>query len=128
MGKVIGRERETIEQYAGSKRDYQQSTEEMLTLRGNFRGGRGDSIPSNGDLREARSRILGSRAYLKNQDNSYLNDPILLPLNELAQKVGYALKREKTSRNHIVMEKEENTSIKILQSIFKALQDKITLF
>lgn len=97
--------------YERANRDYRQSTEEMLAIRRNHSRGSGETRSSHGNIRESGLQIQGVRTYLEQSKQD--NDPVFLPLNEFAEKVGYDIKREKTSRNHITMEHSNGDTIVI---------------
>lgn len=83
--------------------NYRFSTQQILSIRGVERGGVGGLRQRNEYVRDPRE---GLSQHLR-------EDPILLPLNEIAERAGYSLKREKTSRNHIAMQNSNGDSIVI---------------
>lgn len=111
VGELLGRARREEREkkrnsrtYETTSSDYRFSTQQILSIRGIERGGVGELRQRNELVRESRE---GLSQYLREEN------PILLPLNEIAERAGYSLKREKTSRNHIAMQNSNGDSIVI---------------
>lgn len=116
VGEILGRARRAEQEaqreereekrnaraYETSSSNYRFSTQQILSIRGIERGGVGEIRQRSENIRESRE---GLSQYLREES------PILLPLNEIAERAGYSLKREKTSRNHIAMQHSNGDTI-----------------